>query len=92
MKVTVFLVVGLAILSESAIAQFHDWRFVNAHVRTDYNSQTEGTSSNPLTFINPCAFPAPTPCGNGPTVFSATNSFAQKTWPVILSLTTGFWT
>lgn len=57
MKVTIFVVVGLAALSESAIAQFHDQGFVNAVVRTDYNSQTEGTTSNPITYVNPCLAP-----------------------------------
>ncbi len=77
MKVIRLLLFALAILSESAVAQFFDQGFVNAVSRTDYDSQTEGTSSNPITYINPCLFP-PTPCGNTPTVFSANNWFAQN--------------
>lgn len=77
MKAIGFLLCVLAILSESATAQFRDQGFVNAHVRTDYNSQTEGQSSNPITYVNPCLFPT-TGCGNSPTVFSATNWFAQN--------------
>ncbi len=46
-------------------------------VRTDYNSQTEGTSSNPITYISPCLFPLEI-CGNSPTVFSANNWFSQN--------------
>jgi hypothetical protein len=78
MKATGFVLCVLAILSEPAIAQFHDQGLVNAVVRTDYNSQTEGQSSNPLTFVNPCIFSVAM-CGNSPTVFSATNSFSQNT-------------
>ena len=71
------LLCTILVLSHSAIAQFHDQGFVNAVVRTDYNSQTEGQSSNPITYVTPCYFSA-APCGNSPTVFSATNWFAQN--------------
>lgn len=78
MKVIRLLLFAFAILSEPAIAQFNDQGLVNAVVRTDYNSQTEGTSSNPITYVNPCLFSTAV-CGNSPTVLSATNSFAQNT-------------
>lgn len=68
---------ALLVLAETSAAQFHDQGFVNAVVRTDYNSQTEGTASNPITYINPCLFTGAI-CGNSPTVFSANNSFAQN--------------
>lgn len=68
---------ALLLLAETSAAQFHDQGFVNAVVRTDYNSQTEGTASNPITYINPCLFTGAI-CGNSPTVFSANNSFAQN--------------
>lgn len=78
MKVPAILVLAMAILSEAAIAQFHDQGLVNAKMRTDYNSQTEGTASNPITYVNPCLFSIDY-CGNSPTVFSASNSFFQNT-------------
>ena len=78
MKTARFLLFALALLSEFATAQFHDQGLVNAKMRTDYNSQTEGTSSNPITYINPCLFPSPTICGNSPPTFSASNWFAQN--------------
>jgi hypothetical protein len=77
MKTARFLLLALAFLSETAIAQFNDQGLINARVRTDYNSQTEGQPSNPITYVNPCLFPTAV-CGNSPTTFSATNWFAQN--------------
>lgn len=77
MKKLILLLIAFAITSQHVAAQFKDQGFVTARVRTDYNSQTEGQSSNPITYVSPCLFPAEA-CGNGPTVFSATNSFSQN--------------
>lgn len=87
MRIMRFLVCSVALLSGSVMAQFHDQGFVNAVVRTDYNSQTEGQSSNPVTFIAPCLFPGQI-CGTGPTVYATTNKFTQngQSWPQ-----SGYW-
>jgi len=78
MRAIRFLLCLLAILARPVVAQFFDQGLVNAIVRTDYNSLTEGTSSNSLTFGNPCTFSTAV-CGNSPTIYSATNSFVQNT-------------
>ena len=76
------MVILLISLENTAFCQFQDQGLVDAVVRTDFDSQTQGTSVNPLTYSSPCLFSIVS-CGNSPASFASTNYFSQNaaTWP-----------
>lgn len=78
----VIVLIALVFFPAVAITDFHDEGFYSAVIRTDYDSQTEGQSTNPLTFTSPCLFPGQL-CGTSPTTYANTNSWKQNTssWP-----------
>lgn len=77
---------------------FYDQGFSDADYRTDFNSKTEGDTSNPLTYSSPCAFPPSTPivapysvCGTGPTVESVSDDYWYQSSSTVWNTGANFW-
>lgn len=83
MPKTILFLIFLSFTEVATAAQFHDSGFQAAVIRTDYNSQTEGQPSNPITFTSPCLFPGQF-CGTGSVTYESTNGFSQNVedWPL----------
>lgn len=75
-------VLFITLLPGFAVAQFHEQGFQGAVSRTDYDSQTKGLASNPLTYVAPCLYSGEI-CGTGPTSYSSSHAFFQhsQNWP-----------
>ena len=73
-----FATLATALLFEgAAYAQFHDQGFETAVIRTDFDSQSKGLSSNPIGYGAPCLFSHKN-CGTAPIFFQLIEFLLSK--------------
>ncbi|MEE4218893.1 MAG: hypothetical protein V2I48_14860 [Xanthomonadales bacterium] len=68
---------------------FNDQGFVDAEYRTEFDSKTAGTTSNPLTYDTSCTFPGV--CGEGPDTMTTSETLWYESSSSVWNASADFW-